>query len=871
MPLSRVSRAILACGLCLLLLRALPAGEPPASGKRLNFEDDVVPIFRARCFSCHGAKLRKAGLDLRRRFTILKGGESGSALTPGKPDDSLLVTMVAEGLMPPDGKKPLDKEQIRVLKQWVAGGAVIRGDKEAPLEAAGGDSQLTAEDREFWSFKPPARPRVPAVKAAERVRNPIDAFLLAKLEAAGAGFNPDAAKRTLMRRVCFDLLGLPPTPEELDEFLADRAPDAYERLVDRLLASPRYGERWGRHWLDVAGYADSDGYLAADRLRPEAYRYRDYVIRAFNDDKPFDRFTLEQIAGDELADWRRAKRLTPELVDNLTATGFLRTALDPTYGNYKEPLECYKVMADTTQIVSSTFLGLTLQCARCHSHKSDPIPQSDYYRLHAIFLASYDPDRWQVSSQRAIPLATEAEQQRITKHNQAVDARLAQLNKELAELTQRFRERLFDEDLAHVTDAAVRKQVQEALVVDEKKRSPRQKQLVTKWAPKVTVTDEALAARFAEYRTERASLQAAIAAEQALKQSIVQLRGLMDLDDKPAQAHVLVRADWNNRGKPVEPGVPRVLTPANYKFRPESGYQTTGRRLALARWLVDPQNPLTARVQMNRLWMHHFGRGIVATPANFGHAGARPTHPKLLDYLATEFIAGGWSLKRMHRLMVTSTAYRQSSQPNPRALKVDPTNDRLGSFRPQRLEGEVVRDSVLAVTGKLNRQMFGTPVPVNRSADGLVTVADTPAGNRPSVYLIVRRSQPVTLLELFDTPLMEINCPQRTSSIVVTQSLTLMNSRFTEANAQALADRILSHAAHNRDARIAYAYRLLFAREPRESEQASVTEFLDAVRQRQLAALMSPPTQQQQADALGAGWRELAIVLLNSNEFLFVH
>ena len=865
-------RGVLAFGLSSLLLCCWEARaeDQKASGKRLNFEDDIVPILKVHCFRCHGEKVRKSGLDLRRRFTIVKGGENGSALTTGKPEDSLLITMILDGEMPPEDEKPLDEKQIRILRDWVAGGADIRGEKETPLEENDVDAEVTEEDRQFWSFQPPVRPSIPTVKAAGRVRTPIDAFLLSKLEAKGAGFNPAATKRVLLRRIYFDLLGLPPTIEEIEAFLADRSPNAYERLVDRLLASPRYGERWGRHWLDVAGYADSDGYLAADRLRPEAYRYRDYVIRSHNDDKPFDRFVLEQIAGDELADWRRAKELTPELVDNLTATGFLRTALDPTYGNYKEPLECHKVVADTMQIVGSTFLGLTLQCARCHSHRSDPISQSDYYRMHAIFLASYDPARWLVSIQRSIPLATEADQQRIAKHNRALEARVKQLTADLAGLTKRFREKVFDHELAHIADAEIQKQVRAALIVDEKKQSAQQKKQVSRWAPKISVTEEALAARFAEYKSDRENLQAAIMAENVLKKNIVQLRGLMDLDDKPAQANVLIRGDWNSRGKAVMPGAPSVLTPVGYTLKPQAGYKTTGRRLALARWLVDPQNPLTGRVQVNRLWMHHFGKGIVATPENFGNAGARPSHPKLLDWLATEFMASGWSVKTLHRMMATSSAYRQSSQPNKQALKVDPANILLGSFRPRRLEGEVLRDTVLAVTGKHNRRMYGAPVPVNRNSEGLVTVADTPSGNRSSVYLIVRRSQGVTLLEMFDTPRMEINCPQRNCSIVVTQSLTLMNSKFTETNAQSLAERILSRNSADRQARMGDVFNLLFTRQPSESERVSISEFLDAVQQEQLASLMTSPTVQQKADAALASWRQLAIVLFNSNEFLFI-
>jgi Protein of unknown function (DUF1553)/Protein of unknown function (DUF1549)/Planctomycete cytochrome C len=840
----------------------------PAKGRMLNFEDHIVPILKSRCFKCHGAKVKKAGLDLRRRFAILKGGDSGQALFAGKPDKSLIVNMVTSREMPPKGQRQLTADQIATLKRWVSQGAAIKGKTETPLKDSAEEADVTQADRRFWAFQPPTKPPVPAVKMIGRARTPVDVFLLAKLERKRAGFNRDASKNVLARRVYFDVLGLPPTPEEVDAFLKDRRPDAYERLVERLLASPRFGERWGRRWLDVAGYADSDGYLAADRIRPEAWRYRDYVIRAHNDDKPFDRFVLEQIAGDELADWRRAKRITPELADNLIATGFLRTALDPTYGNYAEPLECHKVMADTIQIVSSAFLGLTVQCARCHSHKYDPISQTDYYRLNAIFLASYDPNRWQVSLARSIPLATEAEQARIATANRLVRQRVKQLNAEIARLTVDCRGRFLDERLASISDPAVRAKVKAALLLDPKKRNSGQKKLVRQYAPKLKSAESDIAARFPKSRAEMTRLRAAAAAESALTKKIVQLRGLQDLGDKATQAHLLIRGDFKNPGKTVEPGVPVVLTPPNFRFPVRSGYKSTGRRGALARWLVDRRNPLTARVHVNRIWAHYFGRGIVPSLDNFGKAGARPSHPELLDWLAVEFQSRGWSQKALHRLILTSTAYRQSSQPNARLATSDPENVLLGSWRPRRHDGEVIRDTVLAVTGKLNRKMYGPPIPVARHPGGQVSVANTPAGNRASVYVIVRRSQPVTLLELFDTPKMEINCTRRTQSIVVTQSLTMLNSAFAETNARALADRLRAEVPANEDRRLDRMYRLLYSRMPTASERSTIREFLDGIVRANLA---KGTTTGPRRAVREAAWDQLALVLLNSNEFLYVH
>ena len=823
---------------------------------RLTFERDVVPILRSRCFKCHGEKVRKAGLDLRRKFLMVRGGDSGAAIVSGKPDASLLVEKIRKKQMPPEGETSLDKKQVAILVKWIASGAATQGKTELPLETTGVDAEISVADRQFWSFQPPKLPMVPTPspsEEADRIRTPIDAFLSSKLAKAGGRFSDDAPKEILIRRLAFDLLSLPPTSDEIDAFLQDERPDAYEQLVDQMLASPRYGERWGRHWLDVAGYADSDGYLAADRLRPEAWRYRDYVIRALNSDKPYKQFVLEQMAGDELFDWRRAKELTPEMAESLTATGFLRTALDPTYGGYAEPLECYKVVADTMQIVSSAFIGLTIQCARCHAHKFDPISQRDYYQMHSIFLASYDPKRWQVSLSRAIPMATDSEQARIKQHNAEIDAKVNDLNAMTRELSESFDESLKTLLPKLTEDESTQSQIYDALTVKDKKRTQQQKKLIQRFKPHI--------AKHSDYFKLRDELKARIVTEQVKKQSIVQLRGLHDLDDKPAQAHLLIRGDYNTPGSKVEPGVPAVLTDAGFEFDIKPGYQTTGRRLALARWLTRPQNPLTARVHVNRIWAHHFGRGLVATLDNFGLAGSPPSHPELLDWLATEFIRSGWSQKHIHRLILTSTAWRQSAGSPAWQKSADPENRLLGSWRPLRHEGEVIRDSILALTGKLNREMYGPPVPVQRRSDGLVTVGDSPKDNRASVYVIVRRSQQVTLLEMFDTPLMEINCPERTESVVVTQSLTMLNSKFIESNARILAARTIASASHDA-ARLDLVYRQMFGRLPTDSERSSIEDFL-----KQATAEESS----DQKTAHRRTWEQLCIVLLNSNEFIYVH
>jgi hypothetical protein len=778
-----------------LLAPASRAADVP-----VRFETHIRPILETRCLRCHGEGRTQGGLDLRRRFTILKGGDSGTVLVPGKPDDSLLVQKVTKGEMPPAKEEALSPRQRELIRQWVADGAPLVSVKEPPLVESEAPSRVSAEDRRFWAFIPPRRPAVPEIKNRQsQISNPIDAFLLAKLQEKGLSYNPESPREVLLRRVTFDLTGLPPTEEELERVRNDRGEDWYERLVDRLLASPAYGERWGRHWLDLAGYADSDGYLDADRLRPQAWRYRDYVIRAINEDVPYDRFVTEQLAGDELSDWRAAKELTPEMIRQLTATGFLRTALDPTYPGYTEPNEIHQVLSDTLQIVGTTFLGMTIQCARCHSHKFDPVSQRDYYALQAVFLPALDPARWQPSEVRGIPMNSAAEQAAMRERAKKAAEQVAALQKQLA-----------------------------ALKPPEK------------------------------HRAEIDKLKAAITAAQAEQQKLtpVVIRGLMDLDGKPSEGHILRRGDYSKPGAAVAPGVPEILAPAGYKLEAKEGHKTTGRRLALARWLTDPAHPLTARVQVNRLWAHHFGRGLVPTVANFGRSGMKPSHPELLDWLALRFVSSGWSLKEMHRLILTSSAYRQCSAVDAVKLKADPDNILLGRWRPRRLEGEALRDSVLAVSDRLRLERYGPPGEVARKGDGSVEAGDDPQGNRRSIYLIVRRSLHMTMLELFDTPLMEVNCPERSVSTVPLQALAMLHAPFSERNAAALAERILRGAPADEGQRIAFAWRLVLGREPRASEVDRVRRFLMA-----LAA--------EKADSKAA-WTQVALVLLNSNEFLYI-
>ena len=853
----------------------LLAAEPPAqTAATLTFETDILPILQARCAKCHGDEKLEAGFDVRRRFAILKGGDTGPAFVPGKPDESTLIERIEKNEMPPPDEGRLDDKQKALIRQWVLSGANTVKNPETPLEESEIASRISDDDRQFWSFKPPVRPPVPTVKSVDRVRTVIDSFLLEKLEAKGLTFNADAPKEVQVRRLYLDLWGIPPTIEQANEFLQDERPNAYDLLVDRLLAAPQYGERWGRHWLDVAGYADSDGYLAADRLRPEAWRYRDYVIEALNRDLPYDQFVREQLAGDELSDWRRGDEISPEVERQLRATGFLRTAMDPTYPGYIEPNEVHQVLADTVQIVSSTFLGLTVQCARCHSHKFDPISQRDYYSIQAVLLGAYDPARWQPSEVRGIPLATEAQEARVNDLNKKADERIAELAATSTELTARFRKRRILELLTAAAsgtaiDPTLIDKLLAAVAIAADKQNAEQKELVAKHLPGAIWTDEELSKRYPEYGEDLTKLKAATAAEAALKKTIVKLRSLADVDEKAAEGRILRRGEHTKPGGVVTANVPEVLTPVGFQLDVKPGYKTSGRRLAFARWLTDPSHPLLSRVQVNRIWAHHFGRGLVTTQGNFGRSGTKPSHPELLDWLATEFIALGWSQKALHKLMLTSTAYRQSVDVDAAKTAADPENKLWGAWQPRRVEGEVVRDGLLAVGGKLNPQMLGAPSDVAGSADGAIIERDTDAGRRRAIYQIVRRSQHLTMLELFDTPLMEVNCPERTVSIVPLQALAMLHGPQADRAASGLSERVVPAAATDEE-RLVWLYRTLLTRLPRPTEQQQFLSFLAEIRKEQLLSKPTPTADDQLA-ATRVAWKEAALVLLNCNEFLFVH
>jgi mono/diheme cytochrome c family protein len=855
----------LAPTLLLLAPAVARAKAPPPAAP--TFEQHVRPLLKAYCLDCHGEgdKLR-GGLDLRLRRLIVAGGDSGPGLVPGKRDDSPLFRRVKGGEMPP-GKKKLSAAEVELIGRWVAAGAPA-GPEPAKL---GKGLHISAADRAHWSFQPVRRPAVPAPRTA-RARNPIDAFLLARLEGQGLSFSPEADRLTLLRRVTIDLTGLPPTLEEAEAFLRDAHPGAYERVVERLLASPRHGERWGRHWLDLAGYADSEGHTSEDPVRPHAYKYRDWVIRALNSDLPYDRFVTDQLAGDELVR-PPYKALSGGALDRLIATGYLRQAPDGTAsGGVDQVAARNQVVADTLQIVSTSLMGLTVHCAQCHNHRYDPIPQLDYYRLRAVFEPALDVKAWRVPAARRISLMSDADRAR----GAALEKEAGLIDAERVKKQQGHIERVFQAELKKLPEA-VRASVREARAVPEARRSPAQKKLLQAH-PSVNVSAGSLYlydSKAAKELTKYAARAAAVRAKKPVEDFV---RALTEPGGTPPVTHLFNRGDPTQPRQAVAPGGLTVLDGEHPFVVPTTpGEPTTGRRLALARWLTSPRHPLTARVIVNRLWLHHFGRGIVATPADFGALGDRPTHPELLDWLTAELVESGWSLKHVHRLMVQSAAYRQSARRTAELDRVDPDNRLLARMSLRRMEAETVRDSFLAVSGALFERCFGPPVPVKEDELGQVVLGyedkdaafyekKVPAlapgeAHRRSVYVQVRRSKPLGVLEPLDVPVLEPSCEMRTASTSAPQALLLLNNAFVHEQARLFAEGVSREAGPSVRARVSLAWRRAYGEAPSPGELDEAAAFVAA----QAGLLMAGGRPAPERAALAA----LCQALLSSNRFLY--
>lgn len=761
----------------------------------LTFERDIRPILRAHCLDCHGAVDEKDGnLDLRLVRFMVAGGDSGAAIQMGDPDASLLIQRVRSGEMPP-GEAKVTAAELATLERWIAAGAKTA--RPEP-ESIGPGLPILPEDRQWWAFQPIRRPevQVPASRSpaddsatddsrSSQPRTAVDALLLQSMP-AGLSFSADADKRSLMIRLYFDLIGLPPTPEQISQYLNDTSPDAYERLVDELLRSPHYGERWGRHWLDVAGYSDSEGRTAADAIRPWAYKYRDYVIRSFNADKPLDQFIQEQLAGDELAGPIDGD-LTPGQIELLTATGFLRMAADGTGSGDNSEEARNLVVADALKIVSSSLMSLSFACAQCHDHRYDPISHTDYFALRAVFDPAMDWKNWKTPPQRYVSLYTAADRANAAE----VEAEAQVVAAERERKQKRYMAEALDKELMKYEEP-LRQELRSAYETAADSRTEEHKALLAKH-PSVNITPGVL------YQYNQAAADDLkkdadqIAAIRAKKPAEEFLRVLTETPGHVPPTNLFYRGDYRQPKQEVAPAAPAVLCPeesfVSFASNDES-LPTTGRRLAFAKWITSGQNPITARVFANRIWLHLMGRGIVATPADFGRLGALPTHPELLDYLASELITGGWSVKRLQRLIVTSTAYRQSSQRDPAMAAIDDDNQSYWRSFVKRLDAEVVRDRLLATTGQLDATPFGPATPIKEDETGQVIV--DASNRRRSVYIQQRRSQPVAMLQAFDAPVMETNCEIRPSSTVATQSLMLMNGDFILEQAKTLASDLIA-------------------------------------------------------------------------------
>ncbi|MBI1314264.1 DUF1549 domain-containing protein [bacterium] len=795
-----------------------------AEHRERTFESDIWPIFRTHCFDCHGATDdAKGGLDLRLVRFLQKGGESGPAIVPGNPDQSYLLDRILSGEMPP-GKGSVPKHEVVVIEEWIAQGAKTA--REEP-ESIGPGIGITPEERSFWSFQPVHRPQVPDVDsfpADARVRTVIDALIASSFK-DGLSFAPDAERSTLIKRTYFHLIGLPPTRDERQKWLADPSPDWYDRLLTELLDSPHYGELWARHWLDIAGYADSEGYSVADAVRPWAWKYRDWVIRSLNEDKPFDGFVIEQLAGDELAGPQNGD-LTAEQIDLLTATGFLRMAADGTGSGANNPDGQNQVIADTLKILGTSLLGLSVQCAQCHDHRYDPIPQVDYYALRAVFEPALDWKAWRVPDARRVSLYTKADRERAAE----VEAEAQVIAQEKSAKQAEFMQQALDQELMKF-DEPLRTQLRNAYETPGDKRTEEQKQLLAK-NPSVNISPGVLYQYLPKAADELKKYDERINATRAKKPVEEFLRVLVEPPNHVPETKLFFRGDYQQPQQTVAPASLTVTAPINARHEfplNNESLPTTGRRLAFARSLVSGEHPLVARVLVNRIWLHHSGAGIVATPADFGRLGVRPSNPELLDLLADELVRGKWSLKKLHRLILSSTIWRQvrgvrnaefamrnesqarkSEVGNPNGRDEAATGPSDASANPAfrtphsarstrtpqsalvRLEAETLRDRMLAASGQLDRTLFGAPVKIKEDDTGQVIV-DGPQTRR-SLYVQVRRSQPVAMLQTFDAPVMQTNCEARANSTVATQSLMLLNGEFILEQAAKLAERAATEA-----------------------------------------------------------------------------
>jgi len=799
------------------------------------FDAEIQPLLEAKCAACHGAKLPTSGLSLGSRQALLEGGNRGASVVVGKPAESLFiqaVRQVGDLKMPPGGK--LEPEEIAKLEKWVEMGLPW------------GEIQTSSQEEKHWSFEPIAKPEIPAAAQPELVRNPIDRFIQAKLTAQGLTPSPEADRATLIRRVSLDLTGLLPTPKEVEEFEADSSPDAYEKMVERRLASPHYGERWGRHWLDIAHYADSNGYnLDGER---QIWKYRDWVIRALNDDKPFDEFVREQIAGDLLPD---------PTAEQFIATGFHRNTLINLEGGID--FEQYRVEAvvDRVDTIGQAFLGLTLGCARCHDHKYDPITQKEFYQFYAFYdsIDELDGEDGEAGRKDAFKPTLEFGTPEELAKRDVIRAQLKVLEAELAEYEETLKDSQpeWEASLSEAVIAELPNENQFALSVPAAERNQFQAAVIQRLHRQADLG----------WKERQQSIAAVRKRLPDLPYTMV-----MRERDEPRESYIHLGGDFLRRGVTVAPGVPRLL-PA--MARAEDRRPT---RLDLANWLMSDSNPLTARVTVNRFWQRYFGLGLVETENDFGTQGSLPSHPELLDWLASEFRDSGWRVKDLHRLILTSHTYRQASTHRESATEADPRNRLLSRQNRIRLEAEAVRDAALSASGLLTGVIGGPsvfpPQPDGASKLGQMqrdwVEAEDQDRFRRGLYTYFWRSSPHPGLMVFDAPDSTSACTRRARSNTPLQALTLLNDQAYYEFAQGLAQRVLDQGPEARDERLDYAFRLCVARPPGADERDQLAGFLAD----QLDSFQTAPEEAKQVAETPelAAWTAVSRVLLNLDEFI---
>jgi hypothetical protein len=779
----------------------------------VDFQKQIQPILAKKCYACHGPDLAESGLSFTSREAALAETESGSrAIVPGSLEESLLVHRITTEdefeRMPPEGDAVTEQEQ-ELIKQWISEGA---------------------QWKDHWAFEPLSNPAVPAVSEAAWQQNPIDAFIYNALDQKGLQPNGPADKRSLLRRVYYDLIGLPPTKQQVDAFIADQSPDAFEQVIEQLLDSPHYGERWGRHWLDLVRYGESNSF-ERDNPKPNAWKYRDYVIRSFNEDKPYDQFVREQLAGDELDE------VTTE---TLTATGYYRLGIWD-----DEPADMlqarYDALDDIILTTGQVFLGLTMNCARCHDHKIDPIPQQDYYGMLSFF-EDITPfaRRGDLSAYNQIDVTSDDLKARYA----ANDEQRRKLERALRQIEQKGIEKMSAPD-QRATEGPKRKREQ---VLREK------------------LQDHLDQKQWAEYQTLKAQLKKNQEALRALPPR-QQVMGLASYRVIKEPTRILYRGNPHSPTDEVAPRLPSLFKSSAITDPPsnESQDESAGRRRILADWITRPDNRLTSRVMANRIWQFHFGRGIVRSSNNFGQLGTPPTHPKLLDYLAQHFVSTGWSMNAMHRLILTSNTYKMSAAANDDGLAIDPDNNLFWRFDPRRLSAEEVRDSMLAVNRSLNREVYGPSMYPTLSAEVLAGQSRPGSNwgnsseqeqNRRSVYIHVKRSLLTPMLKAFDFPNPDQTCEARFMTLQPAQALSLLNGDFAGEQAERLAE-YSARDADNSEQFVANVIEASLSREASEIETREGVELLERLRQT------------HQLDDATA--RKLyCLSVMNWNEFLFL-